>query len=237
MKIHFYSFSKFLIFSSIMLLNSCESVIKKDLSMTSLFTNHMVLQQKQKVSIWGTYSTNQKVSISASWGAEATTQTDHEGHWKLKLPTPQAGGPFEVRVITKDSTITLKDVMIGEVWIASGQSNMEMPLTGFLPNEPINNADDEISNATYPEIRMFTVEKNLSAHKLDTIAGNWQVCNPETAGYFSATGYFFARKLHKELNVPIGIINTCWGGTVAEAWASKEGLSEFPEFFKNSGII
>tara|TARA_R110002049_G_scaffold9962_2_gene49687 strand:+ start:71282 stop:73276 length:1995 start_codon:yes stop_codon:yes gene_type:complete len=230
MKTDFITFSKFLIISSILLLNSCEPVIKKDLNISPIFTDHMVIQQQQDVAVWGTYSTNQNISVSASWGADVSTKTDANGYWKLKLPTPKAGGPFEIKITTLDKTITLKDVMVGEVWLASGQSNMEMPLKGFLPNELINNGDEEIANANHPEIRMFTVQKNLSAIKIDSLTGNWQVSSPQTAADFSATAYFFARKLYKELNVPIGIIHSSWGGTVAEAWASKEGLSEFPEF-------
>ena len=155
---------------------------------------------------------------------------DEQGQWQAKLTTPNAGGPYTIDVSTSISSITLNDVMIGEVWIGSGQSNMQMPLNGYMPNEPIDNYEEEIVNAEYPEIRMFNVTWNLSNKRLDTVGGAWQVCSPETAGEFSAAGYFFARKLNKELGVPVGIIHTSWGGTEAEAWTSKESLSAFPEF-------
>ncbi len=211
---------------------ACNSPIKQPLSMIALFTDHLVLQQNHAVPIWGTYTPGERVTVSANWGDSVTGITDESGNWKIPLYTSSAGGPFELTIATKDSTIVLKDVMIGEVWLASGQSNMEMPLTGYLPNEPIDNAAEEIANAEYPAIRMFKVKRNLSSYPKDDMEGDWQVCTPENAVDFSATGYFFARKLHQELGVPIGIINSSWGGTVAEAWTSKAGLSKFPRFLK-----
>ena len=107
---------------------------------------------------------------------------------------------------------------------------MEMPLKGWPPNDIIKNSEEEISKANYPDIRMFTVERQFSIEPLDTLKGMWQVANPETAGNFSATAYFFARRLYKELNVPIGIIHSSWGGTMAEAWTSKEQLTKLGDF-------
>ena len=219
------------------LLFSCQftkkkEVVKKQLIMNSLFSDNMVLQQQEEVAFWGTYSPGQKVSVSTSWGKENNVIADEQGKWSQKLSTPKAGGPYEISIITNDSTILFKNVLIGEVWIAAGQSNMAMPLTGFLPYEPVANYQEEIANAKYPTIRMFTVEKNTSPSKLDRVKGDWQVCFPTTADKFSATGYFFARKLQQELAIPIGIIHTAWGGTEAEAWTSKEGLKDFPEFIK-----
>ena len=124
--------------------------------------------------------------------------------------------------------------MIGEVWLASGQSNMEMPVTGYLPNENIDNDLEEIAAADYPEIRMFTVKRNFASVKQKGMMGSWEVCSPEAVGQFSASAYFFARKLHLDLNIPIGIIHSSWGGTVVEAWTSKQGLSEFPELIKTT---
>jgi sialate O-acetylesterase len=209
---------------------SCKPAEKRELSLNSFFSDHMVLQQKENVKIWGNYTPQKQVSISASWGKTAVATSDKYGKWKLDLETPSAGGPYDLTISTAESAINIKDVLIGEVWLASGQSNMEMPLTGYLPNEPVDNYKQEIENAKYSEIRMFTVENILSNSKLDNVSGNWQVCSPETADKFSATGYFFARKLHQELGVPIGIINSSWGGTEVEAWTSKEALFDFPEF-------
>ena len=127
--------------------------------------------------------------------------------------------------------------MIGEVWLASGQSNMEMPVKGWLPNNTINNSEEEVANANYPGIRMFTVVRSFSSEPKETIVGQWEVASPETAGEFSATAYFFARRLHEELNIPIGIIHASWGGTVAEAWMSKGQLKKLGGFDKDIEIL
>ncbi|MDB4292657.1 sialate O-acetylesterase [Maribacter sp.] len=200
------------------------------LTIHPLFTNHMVLQQQQDVPIWGKAEPKTAIYIKASWGEEANAVSDTEGNWKTTLNTPKAGGPFEIEIGSAEQSIFLADVMIGEVWLASGQSNMEMPLTGFLPKEPVVNYEEEVTNANHPMIRMFTVRKTVSFTPETSVSGEWLVCAPKTAQNFSATAYFFARKLQEELKVPIGIIHSSWGGTVAEAWTSKKGLSEFPQF-------
>ena len=211
---------------------SCQKSETKKLTLPLLFSDHMVLQQNEVVAFWGEYLPNEKVSVTGSWGKEISTVSDESGNWKLQLPTPPAGGPFEVSILTSDTTIIFNDVLIGEVWLASGQSNMEMPVTGYLPNENIDNDLEEIAAADYPEIRMFTVKKQLSLIKQKEMMGSWEVCSPEAVGQFSASAYFFARKLYLDLNIPIGIIHSSWGGTVVEAWTSKEGLSDFPELIK-----
>ena len=190
----------------------------------------MVVQQQDDLAIWGQYTGGQKVTASASWGSEGVVTAEESGQWRLNLTTPNAGGPYQITITTKDSVITIDDVLVGEVWLASGQSNMEMPLTGYLPNEPINNYQEEIAKASYPSIRMFTVERKMSMKEETSLSGEWLICAPDHAESFSATAYFFARKLYHDLDVPIGIIHSSWGGTEAEAWTSKEGLADFPEF-------
>ena len=211
-------------------LNSPKPSEQRVLKLNTLFTNHMVLQQKENVAFWGTYIPNEKVTVSGSWGKESTSITDQNGNWKLNLPTPEAGGPFEVNIVTKDSTLLLNDVLIGEVWLASGQSNMQMSLKGWPPSDPIKNSKEEIANANYPAVRMFNVARNYNLKAIDTVGGKWDICSPQSVEDFSATAYFFARRLYKELNVPIGIIHSSWGGTVAEAWTSKKSLSELGDF-------
>ena len=218
--------------TGILLLFSCQPTVKKELTLNPLISDHMVLQQQEEVMFWGGYTPNGEISVKAEWGSESTAKADEEGNWRLKVTTPEAGGPFEVNIVTRDTIIRLVDVMVGEVWLASGQSNMQMTLKGYMPNEPIDNYKQEIENAKYSDIRMFTVENIMSNSMLDTVSGDWQVCSPETAEDFSAAGYFFARKLHQELGVPVGIINSSWGGTEVEAWISKKGLNEFPEMLK-----
>ena len=189
-----------------------------------------MLQQQREVEFWGEYTPGHTVTISPSWGAEVSTNADANGQWSMKLRTPNAGGPYSIKIEARDHKIVLEDVLVGEVWLASGQSNMEMPLRGWLPNDPILNSSQEIVEANYPNIRMFTVARNLSSKPLNSMTGEWVAASSETAGYFSAAAYFFARRLHKELNVPIGIIHSSWGGTVAEAWTSEQRLRNLGDF-------
>ena len=211
-------------------LHSCQQKEKINLKLPSLFSDHMVLQQNEKVAIWGSYNPNDKIEIKGSWGEKAMAQSDENGDWNLKIQTPKAGGPFTIEIISSDSTIVLNDILIGEVWLASGQSNMEMPLKGWPPNDVIKDSKNEIASAANPDIRMFTVPKTLSLLPLDDIEGEWVTSSPETAGDFSATAYFFAKRLQKELQVPIGIIHSSWGGTPAEAWTSEANLRKIGDF-------
>ena len=171
----------------ILLLFSCQPSVKKGLTLNSLFSDHMVLQQQQEVTLWGKYTPKEKISVKANWGSESTTKADEKGNWRLNLTTLNAGGPFEVSISTRDTTITLVDVMVGEVWLASGQSNMEMPLEGYLPNEPIDNNLEEIAAADYPDIRSYKVVRATSQIPLNHSEGQWKVTSPENANKFSAT--------------------------------------------------
>ncbi|MGM0376685.1 MAG: sialate O-acetylesterase [Bacteroidota bacterium] len=146
----------------------------------------------------------------------AVTQNAYQGKWSVQLTTPAAGGPYTVR-IEGHETITLSNVLIGEVWIASGQSNME-----WSASRGINNTQEEISHANYPNIRLFHVPKHQSPTCQDDTPGQWTECRPQTMRDFSAVAYFFGRKLHQELNVPIGLINASWGGTRAEVWLNAK---------------
>jgi len=209
---------------------SCTTDEKQPLLVPRLFSDHMVLQQQDKAAFWGTYIPGRKLTLSASWEAAGSTIVDSTGHWQLTVATPGAGGPYTINIETSDNLIVIKDVMIGEVWLASGQSNMEMPLKGWPPDAPIRNSDQEIVESGNTNIRMFTVARNLAATPLDTVAGEWVVASPESAGDFSATAYFFAKNLQEALHVPIGIIHSSWGGTVAEAWTSKSSLRALGDF-------
>ena len=204
--------------------------VENSLQLNALFSDHMVLQQSANVSFWGTYTPNETLSVTGSWGSKSTTIVDSNGHWKLDLETPEAGGPFTVEIQTKFHKKSLVNIMIGEVWLASGQSNMEMTLRGWPPNDIIDNSEEEIQKADYAEVRMFTVEKQLSLNPRGTFKGSWKVSSPETAGEFSASAYFFARRLHKTLKVPIGIIHSSWGGTPVEAWTSNEQVKKTGDF-------
>ena len=210
--------------------NTQDAVAPQELSLNNLFSDHMVLQRNAGGAFWGRYIPNETVTVTGSWGNEISGDADADGNWILNLATPDAGGPYEVTVSTQDTSFTYNDVLIGEVWLASGQSNMEMPLAGWPPNDPINNSAQEIASADYPSIRMFTVKRNFTMEPTTEFDGSWLHASPDTAEVFSATAYFFARRLHQELNVPIGIIHSSWGGTVAEAWTSSERLSDLGDF-------
>ncbi|HLO79835.1 MAG TPA: sialate O-acetylesterase [Chitinophagaceae bacterium] len=190
-----------------------------------LFSDNMVLQQQQMVAIWGTDHPHTKVSVKGSWGKSAQMTTDDSGHWKLKLPTPSAGGPYTV-VIKGSTEITLKNVLIGEVWFCSGQSNMEMPVKGNT-NQPVIGSNEAILNSTNDKIRFLNTPRSVSLTPLYDVKGEWKAASPATTGNFSAVAYYFARKLHTVLGVPVGIIQSAWGASTIESWMDKQSLAAF----------
>ncbi|NNE66461.1 MAG: sialate O-acetylesterase [Pyrinomonadaceae bacterium] len=204
----------------------CSTVAFAQIKLPSFFSDQMVLQQNEEVAIWGSDKPESKISVKGSWGAESDASADGNGRWKLKLKTPAFGGPYTL-TIKGSNEVVLTNVMIGEVWLASGQSNMEMPVKGYR-NEPINDSIETILNSGNSQIRLFTVRRNGSLTPLDDVRGKWSEASPATVKEFSATAYFFGRKLNKLLNVPVGLIHTSWGGTKAEAWTPKESLADFP---------
>jgi sialate O-acetylesterase len=211
---------------------SCKSnsVKNKTLSVSQLFTDHMVLQRNENASFWGITTPKNEVEVSASWGKKTKTIAGTDGKWKLELETPDAGGPYSIHISSSGDSLTIKDVLIGEVWLAAGQSNMDIQLAGWLPNDTIMGSSKEIAKSDFPNIRFMKVDLNVSAFPLDSVGGNWQVISPKTSGGVSAVAYFYAKKLHSELNVPIGIIQSAIGGTPAESWTSEESLKQFNEF-------
>jgi sialate O-acetylesterase len=210
---------------------SCKTEVR-EFSVSNLFSDHMVLQQRSEADIWGRYTQGGKVKITTNWGEASIVKANASGKWKAKLKTPKAGGPFEISIETADSTVIIKDVLIGEVWLASGQSNMDISLEGWLPNDTIENSAHAISNATNSNIRFFKVPFRISNKPKDTVQGYWEVTSPNTIGSYSAVAYFFAEKLAREINVPIGIIQSSIGGTPAEAWTSKDYLQKIGAYEK-----
>ena len=203
------------------------------LKLPAIIGDSMVLQQQTKAPIWGWANQGEKVIVKGTWpGATAATAiAGSDGKWMTKIQTPKAGGPYDV-AITGSETMTLKGVLIGEVWICSGQSNMEMPVEGW-PGNPINNSKQEIANATYPSIHLFTVTRKVALSPEEDVKGNWSVCSPQSVASFSATAYFFGRELAQRLKVPVGLIHSSWGGTVAEAWVSNKALRTLQDFDKD----
>jgi len=201
-----------------------------ELVLPSLIGDNMVLQQKTDIHIWGNALPGTRIDVSASWGGAGKSVTGDDKVWSVTMPTPDAGGPFTITVEAPDTTITLDNVLVGEVWVCSGQSNMEMPLAGWPPNDTIMFSAATIASASVSEIRLFNVQRKVSAEPLTGCSGNWEVCSPSTVGQFSATAYFFGLKLYDELKIPIGLIESAWGGTPAEAWMSADILEESGEF-------
>ena len=188
-----------------------------NISMPAIFADNMVLQQNSEVTFWGWAKPNEKITIKTGWiEEEFSTETGNQGTWKLIIKTPSAGGPYSISIKGYNELI-FKNILIGEVWLCSGQSNME-----WSANSGIINGEQEIKEAEFPKIRLITVFHSSSHHPQDHFTGEWTECTPGTMRTFSAIGYFFARKLHKDLGVPVGIINTSWGGTPAEAWMPEE---------------
>jgi sialate O-acetylesterase len=190
-----------------------------------LFSDHMVLQQNSKVNFWGKAASNEKINITVDWQEKAyTTNADGQGNWQISIVTATAS--FEEHTISIKGTneIVLRNVLLGEVWFSSGQSNMELVM------RKVKNADQEINEAVYPNIRLFNVKKKKSHEPQTAISegSKWEVCTPQSVKEFSAISYYFARKLQQELNVPIGIITANWGGTGAECWTPSERMKDNP---------
>ena len=194
--------------------------IQAKVSLPAIFSSHMVLQQNSEVTIWGWANPLEKVRVVGSWDNDTAKMTaNNQAKWWITLKTPAAGGPYLLTVAGND-TIVLKDVMIGEVWLCSGQSNMEMSASWG-----INNEAKEIAEANYPNIRLFQVDKRAAKYPQLDVAGTWKACTPNSMKNFSAAGYFFGRDLYKKINVPIGLINSSWGGTPAETWVNPDTIS------------
>lgn len=186
-------------------------------SVPAIFSDNMVLQQNTDVSFWGWAKPGEEVHITADWTNEDySVKADNQGTWKILFPTPAAGGPYEI-AIQGYNRIDLKNVLIGEVWLCSGQSNME-----WTPNAGITNQEEAVKNAKYPNIRLFSVANATAYAPQNHLTGQWKETTPETMADFSAVGYFFAQQLHEKLGVPVGVINSSWGGTPAEAWIPED---------------
>ena len=210
----------------ILLLLICFSLVTKaQTTVGTVFGDGMVLQQQKDIYLWGTDNVDAKINVVSSWGETAKTTTSKNGKWKMQLTTPNAGGPHTI-TIKGSSTVTIDDVLIGEVWVISGQSNMQLPLKGGLDGNFIEGGLDAIVNSKNDRIRFFTVKQNASLKPIDNVNGRWEKAAPSTSGSFSAVGYFFAQQLEKVLDVPIGIIVTAWGASTAEAWTDSSTLND-----------
>jgi sialate O-acetylesterase len=188
-----------------------------------IFGDNMVLQRKQDIPVWGWAGAGEKITVQFNHQSKSS-KADRNGKWMLKLDPEEAGGPYQLLVKGK-KMLTVNNVLVGEVWICSGQSNMEFPVSG------VNNAAKEIAAADYPTIREIRVGRGISTiPKEDLVDGEWAVCSPATVGEFTAVGYFFARELYNRLKIPIGLINSSWGGTHSETWTSRGAFESSNDF-------
>ncbi|HUU20284.1 MAG TPA: sialate O-acetylesterase [Sedimentisphaerales bacterium] len=221
-RVRFSEMMVLIVFGVLLLVNAGAALA--DIKLPAVISDNMVLQRNKKVSIWGWADPGEEVMVSVSWHRMrwAVTAGDN-GKWMFKMNSPKMGGPYEMTISGKN-TITLKNIMVGEVWVCSGQSNMQMSVKSSA------NAEQEIAAADYPDIRLFTVERKVAEQPQSDCVGNWTLCSPQTVPDFSAAAYYFGRELQKELDVPIGLIHTSWGGTPAEAWTRRGILKEESDF-------
>jgi len=210
-----------LVFASILVM-VLGATARADVRLPKIIGDHMVVQQGMAVPIWGWADPGEKVTVTFGDCRKSAT-ADADGKWMVKLDAMEAGGPARAMTVEGKNTITLADVLVGEVWVGSGQSNMQWTV------ERSDNAQAEIAAANYPKIRLFTVARKTAEEPLDDCEGSWAACTPETVPGFSAVAYFFGRYLHEKLDVPVGLINTSWGGTPAEAWTSLPTQVAIPE--------
>lgn len=188
----------------------------------TLFSDHMVLQQGREIHVWGKADPGEVLTASLA-GNDAKTATDASGDWSIYLPALRAGGPFTL-IVRGKKEIVIRDVLIGEVWLASGQSNMTYSLDGS------ENGATEVAKANYAEIRLFTVPRKIAlSPQANTLPAHWEICTPETARSFSAVAYFFAREIQRKLNIPVGLIESAWPGTTIETWIAPEVLRTDPD--------
>ena len=215
--------SKLMMLSLIMLLAG-SGVVLANVKLPAIIGDNMVLQQGKPASIWGWADPGEEVMVSVSWRSMSWAVTaGQDGKWSFKMTPPKAGGPYEMTLRGRNE-IKLKNIMVGEVWVCSGQSNMQ-----FAVKQAIN-GEQEVAEADYPNIRLFSVERTVADQPQSDCKGSWAPCSSETVPGFSAVAYFFGRDLYKKLDVPVGLIHTSWGGTPAEAWTRRSILKAESDF-------
>lgn len=199
-------------------------VINCQLRLPALMSSGMVLQQNDTVNLWGWANPSEWVYVKPSWSNQKdSVKTDNGAKWQIKVKTPVAGGPYTIHISTSSVNINLSDIMIGEVWLCSGQSNME-----WSYQHGLQSVKEELPTCYNNRIRFFNVPKMTSDHMQDDIHGKWEVCDSNSIKWFSAVGYYFGKKLNQDLNVPIGLINASWGGTPAEPWVPATAIERVP---------
>ena len=205
------------------------AVTHAEIKLPAFFSDNMLMQQNSQVNIWGKADANKTVIITASWlQKQMKAIADGTGNWKASILTPIADGKPQKITLSDGKELTLKNILLGELWLCSGQSNMEMPMKGFK-SQPVEGSNMDILKSANANIRLFTVKRNSSILEQTDVTGQWQEATPETVKEFSATGYYFGRLLNQTLNVPVGLILSAWGGSCVEAWMSEDMLRAFPQ--------
>ncbi|WP_126420285.1 sialate O-acetylesterase [Asticcacaulis excentricus] len=204
--------------------------VKAEVKLPNLISDHMVLQAGQPVAIWGRADAGEKVTVRLA-GQTLRTKATADGRWKVMLkPLKPSAAPLNMTAAGKDNRLTVSDILIGEVWLASGQSNMEKPFRNQPGQKDVLNAETELAAANAPQIRLFKVKKARSTTPAADVEGQWVITTPETldASRFSAVAYVFGKRLHTTLNTPVGLIDSTWGGTRIEPWTAPESMAAVP---------
>ena len=202
------------------------SPVSAKIWMPAIFDSGMVLQRETTVKFWGTASAGKTVRLTTSWNNKTyLSKADKQGRWSISATTPEAGGPYIVTV-TDGEELKFDDVLIGEVWLCAGQSNMEMPMKGF-PSQPIENGNMDILHSSDPLLHLYQAKRTSRVEPIDTTTGKWQRAEPQAVREFSATAYYFGRELRRVLGVPVGLIVTAWGGSSCEAWMNRDHVKQF----------
>lgn len=216
-----------IIFLSIFI--SLQLLLHAEIKVASVLGNNMVLQRNTEVKIWGKANPNEKLTLKASWNKDKITASCNEkGEWLVKVKTTEAGGPYTISISGGKEKVTLQNILLGEVWLCSGQSNMEMTMAGF-GDSPINGSNEMLADADNNNIRLFTVKRLSIETPQDTCVGKWETANAESVSRFSATAYTYGKQLQQKLKIPVGLICSSWGGSRIEAWINKESIANFPE--------
>ena len=206
------------------------SSAKAEVTIPYILSSNMVLQRECNANVWGWAKPGEKIRVTFR-GEKEQTVTGKDGKWKVKIQTGAAGGPFQLTIVG-ENTISLDNILVGDVWVCSGQSNMEFPL------QRADNGKEEIRNATIPQIRLYQVTNNASPASVDnTNETSWMECTPQTVPDFSAVGFFFGKKINQETGIPIGLISSNWGGTIVETWSSADAISDDPVLVKQAAVL
>lgn len=204
------------------------TTISAKVVLPKIFASGMVMQQQTDANLWGEAKADATVKIATSWNKKTVSvKAGNDGKWTAKIQTPAAGGPYSITFNDGEKTV-IDNILVGELWICSGQSNMEMPMKGFK-NQPVENAVEDILHSGDSKMRLFTVKRTSLFQPATDVVGEWKEASPEAVRNFSATAYYFGKELRRMLNVPVGLIVTSWGGSSCEAWMNRDWLKAFPQ--------